>query len=203
MAKDPKATDVKSPEESDVHEQTTPSKRIPRLYILLGLVALILFQTLLLALLLPSPKKVAAGVEVANRTSMDEPGSTYTTPTPLPDEKISKVETVEKLLGKPEGEKYSVQDVSRTDPNTMSGFSCSVFAVIKKSDETAFNKVYETKIQRIAQEIQIILRDSTLEERLESSLSTIRNRIKRRVSENFDIPYIIDIGINDPKTENM
>ena len=197
MAKDP--IDTKLPEEAVVPETALP-KGIPRLYILLGLVSLVLLQTLLLWLMLPSPESVQKAVLEAGKLAV--PPSPFNE-VPLPQEKSQPPDTIEKPLGKPDGERYHVQDVNQNDPTSMSGFSCSVFAVIKKSDEIAFTKAYEPKIKRIDQEILTILRESTLEERLESSLSTIRNRIQRRVSENFDIPYILGVGINNPQTENM
>ena len=191
MAKDPK-TDVK-PAEEIVADDAAP-KGIPRLYILLGMASLILFQTMLLAFMLPSSGGGTPTVVEGNGPII---------PNVLPRGERRNPDDLEKPFGKPEGEKFQVQDVDRIDPSKMSGFSCSVWVVIKKSDEKAFDKIYETNVRRIESLIQTILRESSSEERAEPSLLTIRNRIKRRAGEGLDIPFIIDILINDAQTESM
>ena len=204
MAKDPKATETKPPEEIDVTESAEPSKGIPRLYIILGMVALVLFETLLLAYWASSGPKLQKQPDIdiiEGQTELDRHKGF--TGTPQPPKGAKPVDMLEKPFGKPEGEKYRVQDVDRDNPSSMSGFSCSVSVVIKKSDDYAFNKIYESNIKRIDMLVNSILRESTLEERLESSNSTIRNRIKRRALEELDILYIQDILINDPQTEIM
>ena len=201
MAKDLKP-DVKPPEEINGVEATSPTG-IPRLYILLGLVSLILLQTTLLAFLLPSREAGESGFVETGNEIIDRPGGSYRERPVVPESKSVKIKTIEKPLGKPEGERYRVQDVERNNPSAMSGFSCSVYCVIKESDEKAFDKIYEKNVRRIDDLIQTILRESTLEERLDPRLGVIRGRIKRRVSEDLDIPYILEIIINNPQTESM
>ncbi len=196
MAKDPKA-DVKPPEDPVVVE-STPSKGIPRLYILIGLASLVLLQVLLLFFLLPSPGKVRDEVEKAGQTEIDRSKGEYTQ-VPLPEDTSVKIETIEKPLG----EKFRVQDVNKADPTKMDGFSGSVYAVIKKTDEAAFDALYTKNEKRVRSLIQTILRESSVEERTEPSLSVIRGRIKRRVREELGIPFVLDIGCNDVQTENM
>ena len=200
MAKDSKPEN-RLPEDVGAAE-TGPPREIPRLYILLGLVSLIFFQAMLLAFLLPSPNQVAKRVEAAAQQEIDDDGGQLVVP-PIPPEKPVKIDTLEKPFGKPEGEKFRISDVNRSDPSKQDGFTCSVNVVIKKSDERAFDKMYETSVRRIDALIQTILRESTLDERSEPSLSVIRGRIKRRASEDLNIPYILDILITDAQTESM
>ena len=199
MAKDPK-TEIKPPEEVAV-AAAAPLKEIPRLYIILGIIGLIFFEAILLTFLIPSRESAKAAVEVLDDEIVS--GKSGFKPPPIPEEKPVKVETLEKPFGKPDGEKFRINDVNRTDPSKQDGFTCSVYVVIKKSDETAFNKIYEKHVKQIDWLIQTILRESTLEERTESSLSVIRGRIKRRVSEDLGIPYILEILITDVQTESM
>ena len=200
MAKDPK-TENRLPEES-VTAEAVPPKAIPRLYILLGLGSLVLFQALLMTCMLPSPKKVAQDVIEAGKQEVEESKGQYVAD-PVPQDKTVKIETLEKPFGKPAGEKFRISDVNRSDPSKQDGFTCSVYAVIKKSDETAFDKIYDKNVKRIESLIQTILRESNFDERSEPSLSVIRGRIKRRVSEDLDIPYILQILIIDAQTESM
>jgi len=199
MAKDPK-TEPSLPEEATV-AVATPSTGIPHSYILLGMILLILLNTIVLALLLPSRETASNNLNDVINRQIEDP-TTFKLPS-LPPDPPKPVETITMPFGKPEGEKYRIQDVNRNDPSVTSGFSCSVYVKIKKSDETAFNKIYEPKAKEINQLVQTILRESDLTERTEASLSVIRGRIKRRATEELDIPYILEIIINDAQTESM
>ncbi len=199
MAKDVKQAEPLPADVAAPAQPAAPSKGISRLYIILGLVSLILLQTLLLFFLLPSPSQVAANVQKSHQTVIDQqPDPQYTAPA-IPKDETEKVKKIER----PFGAKFQVQDTNPTNPSKMDGFIGTFIAIIRESDAKEYDKIYAEKENRIRFIIQTILRESSLEDRTNPHLNVIRGKIVRQVNTELGVPYVQDVVCPDAKTESM
>lgn len=169
-------------------EEPQQPKRSPRMFILLGFVALVLFQVIGLAFLLP-PLLKPQMIE-------PDPPPDYTTDTTLKTEPV-KAELIEKSLG----DKFMVRDIG--DNNTTNVFSVKVTLRIEKSDEKKFDKIMENRTETVRGVVYAVLRASTLPERKSETLQSIRNTIRVKVNDELQVNYVKDVVCTEPSNEMM
>ncbi len=194
MAKDP------NPElESDTPIEEVPKQpKSYRMHILVGLVLLVLIQTTVMYMLLPDPKTIRDQTRDAGDHLPDIGDTQFN---PIPPAGGEKVETVERKLG----ERFNIEQTNPAVPGGQLTFSVSLVVEIAKKDENAFDKIYPTKESRIRQEAEIILRNSTLADRKEATLGTIRRRLRDKINEVIDENknYVRDVLGVDAKEGEM
>ncbi|MGL4594904.1 MAG: hypothetical protein ACRCUY_09275 [Thermoguttaceae bacterium] len=173
----------------------TSPKSIRRVYILVGLVCLVLFQTTILALVLPSGKQT---VESAQTNYGGQFPNVIDDVPLLPLEK-AKEETVEKPLG----EKFRIQDFRGGSTDELEGLSVTVHVSIFKKDETAFDKLYEKKQMAVRDAVTQVLRSSSREDRTQVNLMTIKNKVQKAVNEVLGTPYVRGVICTDLTLDSM
>lgn len=187
MAKEPEI----DPEEI-VEEETPKAKRSPLIYILLGLVSLVLLEVMALALILPAMTRV----EKLDPSAYEAPD--YTAPgSPIPDSKP--IDLVEKELG----ERFNIEDLSPDAQGTISTFGVKVVVAVEKKDETKFDELYAQKTNAIRADVGAVLRASTLTERSQETLGTIRNKLRVKINERLGANYVKEVICTDPKIGSM
>lgn len=193
MAKDPKL-DIDT--EDTVAEAPAPPKSY-RMHILIGLVIVALLQTIVLYLMIPTPKQIQAGID---ELRPDIAGVDYKAdPNVVPEGENTK----EELIEKPLGEKFRVQDVRKGPEQTIDSFAVTMHVQIFEKDDTTFTELYTKKEFAIRDAVTEVLRGTTLEERGEVLLQTIRRKVMKRINEVLGIPYIRGVICTEPQMDTM
>ncbi len=167
-----------------------------RMYILLGMVLLILIQTTIMFFLLPGPGKIRSELDGIDDPTLE---GGFSPEVPIESKPI---ETVERPVTNPLREDATKFNIQQTNPEVPGGqlmFSASVVLVIAKGDSASFDKLYPIKANRIWQECEIILRNSTLSDRKEATLGTIRRKLLAKINEVLDENknYVRDVLCTD------
>ncbi len=196
MAKDPKL-DIATDESLNAVEET-PQPKSYRMHILLILTGVVLAQATLLFFILPSPADTQNALKILETRQIVEGDLTFPPEAP-PDPNAKKEEYVEKELG----EKFSVQSIRPTAEQAIDTFTVTVVVRVFKKDATAYDKLFESKKFSIRQAVEEVLRASTLEERKQVTLITIKQRIMKVINEVLGEPYVRDVICIDPKPDMM
>jgi flagellar basal body-associated protein FliL len=185
------------PEPITVAEETPSPPRSYRLHVLLGLVIVALAQTTFLYFLLPSQDKLKKQL-----TNIQEkvlfPPDVYTIPAEgVPIADLQKAPTVEKPLG----DKFKVQSIRQGTEQITDVFTVTIIVQILKKDETAYDKLYTERQNAIRDAVTVVLRGSSLEDRNQVSLTTIRRSVKKAINEVLGISYVQGVLCTDPIIE--
>jgi hypothetical protein len=189
MAKEQKPEQNPAPA-PDVPEELGPPKSY-RLHIALGLVALVLFQTVVLAVALrawfPPPGIVNLGLDPVNSVGMGL-DDVNTVP---PD--IGKREA---LLEKPinEGKPLKIQQIRADGTET---FSLVMHVVVRKKEDKKFDTQYDLRKHTIKDRVEMMMTASTPEDRSEVGLTAIRAKAKKIINEVLEVPYVQDVLISE------
>lgn len=197
MAKEPKG-ETKTAE----MEETAPARAggLPKLYILLGLVSLVLFNTIILVLLvwfmLPSSTAINQVVEggVQQPTGPDM-SALDGGKVPITADTIATPDQVEIDLGS--GMPFETSEPNPTDKDLIDKFKTSLFAKVDKKDEAAFMKIFEANKNTIKQEIRVLLKKSTMEQKNDPRLTMICNAVKMKVNAILGTPYVKSVVAPD------
>ena len=181
MAKEQKQQEV-APNPDDVEVQEPPKSY--RLYISLGFVSLILFQMIVLWLILPSgtAARGPGGLNPVNGVG-DFEGVSGVPPG---------VRTTERVVEIPidEGSPFTVKG-PRNDANET--FTVRIVVQVRRADERNFNRQYEARMFEIHDRINDILDGSTIEQRQEAGLTTIKERLRRGINEVIGPPLVLQV----------
>jgi hypothetical protein len=188
VAKEPKPKpDPKAKQEPEpvpvVEEVAQP--RSYRLHILLGLVIIALAQTTVLFFLIPSREQIKRELYDMNKVLL--PPDTYTVSTevnPVPD--LNR----EQLLEKPLGDKFKVQSIRQGPEQITDVFTITLVVQILKKDEAAYDKIFAERQNAIRDVVTVVLRGSSLDERNQISLATIRGKVKKAINDELGISYV-------------
>lgn len=186
--KEPTKSELETDEMLDQADQQ-PTKRSSGMFILLGMIIVILLLATSMALILPGPgavRKELISLEDGNFVADYQPLPSTTGETPP-------MELVEKDLG----DKFQVQELSTQRPGETDLFSVSITLLVDKKSEAEFDKIYATRTKTVRGAIQTILRASTLEERRQDSLGSIKQKIVRQVNEKLGGNFIKDVVCTD------
>ncbi len=191
MAKEPEPAQEIPPQTEE------KPKRSSRLIVLLCLVSLILFQVTLMFFLLPGPKQVADEVK----------GSIVLTPPPefeapvnvAPNADLKSAELIEKELG----DKFQIQDLRPNGAGETDLFSVKVTLRVDKKDEVKYDKLYEQRKNTIRGLVTAVLRASTLDERRQETLTTIRQKIQNKINDELGSNYVKDVVCTDISVGTM
>jgi len=183
MAKEQKPPETAAPTPDAAPEATGPPKSY-RLQIALGFVSLILFQMIVLVIALSVlTKKIQddPGIEVNGApTNFDKPGT-------VPEN----IGTKEPLTEKTIGDKAFKVKVPEGEDNVT--FSTSIHVQIRVKDAKAFDQRYAQCMHEIEDKINMILKASTREERMEAPLTAIKEKIKKEVNRILGPSYVLQV----------
>ncbi|MDR0869783.1 MAG: flagellar basal body-associated FliL family protein [Planctomycetaceae bacterium] len=193
MAKDPKL-DIDTEE---IVAEAPAKPKSYRLHILIGLVCLALLQTIVLYLMIPTPRELRDDIDQLRPQIAGVP--IEVDPNVLPEGEMKKEELVEKPLG----EKFQVQDVRKGAEQTIDSFTVTIHVQVFKKDDYKFTELYTKKEFEIRDAVTEVLRGTTVDERSEVSLQTIRRKVMKRVNEVLGIPYIRGVLCTEPKVDTM
>jgi flagellar basal body-associated protein FliL len=185
------------PEPVVVPEETPPQPpRSYRIHILLGLVIIALAQTMFLFFMLPSQKQIAAELlKVKDDVLGDDRYKIPTDVVPMTD--LQK----EPLAEKPLGDKFKVQSIRQGPEQVTDVFTVTIVVQILKKDETAYDKIYAERQNTIRDAVTTVLRASSLEDRNQTSLITIKRNVKKAVNEVLGITYVQGVLCTDSSVE--
>ncbi|MDR2754344.1 MAG: hypothetical protein LBC20_01435 [Planctomycetaceae bacterium] len=194
MAKEQKAKP--EPEPITIAEETPPPPKSYRIHILLGLVIIALAETTFLFFMLPSQERIKRDLTDIRTTVVNpdifKPPTEITPPTDL---------QKEPLVEKPLGDKFKVQSTRQGPEQITDVFSGTIIVQILKKDETAFDKLYAERQYAIRDAVTVVLRASTLEDRNQVSLITIKRNVKKAINEVLGISYVQGVLCPDPSVE--
>lgn len=189
-----KAKPAEEPEVKPVEEAPPPS-RPNKLYILIGGVAVVLFQAMLLTLIMHAMIPAPAQLPPILNVEMPPEGVIITQDPTIPT--FSRDETEEHSLGGKLGDKYKTIDFD-SQKRTIE-FEVTITALVNKKDNATFTKLVEARQNSIREAIFVVLRSAEQDERSSPDLRELKAKIKKRVNEVLEKPYIIDIIMTDPK----
>ncbi len=196
MAKDPKL-DIAPDESLGVAEESTKPKSY-RLHILVILIGVVLAEAALLFFLLPSPTDVQGQLANIPTQTLIEGEPYVVSPNVLPSEN-KKEEYVEKELG----EKFRVQSIRPGTGQTIDSFTVTVIVNVFKKDETAYNTLFEKNKFAVREAVENVLFASTLEDRTQVALGTIKQKIMKAINDVLGEPYVRSVICNDPVIDMM
>ena len=169
------------PPASEVLEVVGPPKSY-RLYIVLGFVSLILFQTIALGMLVswlakqPPPE---IGLDVANgRGNFGDVSNEPSSP-------ISRDPVVEKAIGD-----RTTFKIRTPRGDTTDSFSLVMHVTVRRTDERAFDKRYAECTIAVIDRATAVLCASTREEREEAERTAIKERVKKAINEVLEMPWV-------------
>ena len=195
MAKDPKLEI--EPEENLETTEELKQPRSYRMHILVILIGVVLAQATLLFFLLPSPSQVRGQLNDLNTADLIGNTDYEVPPNVLPSGEKTKEEYVEKSLG----DKFQVQNMRPGPDQTIDTFTVNVVVLVFKKDETAYDKLFEKHNFAIREAVENVLKSSTMEERNQVSLRTIKQRIMKAINDVIREPYIRGVICNDAKID--
>jgi flagellar basal body-associated protein FliL len=194
MAKEQKTKP--EPEPVAVTEEMPQPPRSYRIHILLGMVIIALAETTFLFFLLPSQKKLRD--ELIDIQDIVIDNDTYQVPIEVvPPTDLGKKPLVEKPLG----DKFKVQSIRSGPEQITDVFSVIITVQILKKDETAYDKLYAERQNAIRDAVTVVLRASTLEDRNQVALLTIKRNVKKAINEVLGISYVQGILCTEPSVE--
>ena len=176
------AKEQKQPEPApalDTSEVPGPPKSY-RLQIVLALTALVLFETIVLLLLLPTKEQTQARTNGHFTEVITDPPA---------------VRPRDPMVEKPIGSGPIKVRITQNDSNVL--ISLVMHVHVRKSEEKRFQTRYDQCVQEIIDRVGIILRGATSAERGEVALSTIRERAKREINEVLKTPWIQQVLISE------
>jgi len=94
----------------------------------------------------------------------------------------------DQLVEKTIGEKAFKVKIPEGETNVT--FSAFIHVQIRAKDEKAFDKRYKECVVEIEDNINVILKASTREERMEAALTAIKEKIKREVNRVLGTPWV-------------
>ena len=174
----------------DAPEEQGPPKSY-RLYIALAIVALILFQTIVLAVALrswfPPPAQANMGLDPVNNAGagLDD--------VPIVPQNIGKKEEfIEKMIneGKAIRTKKALDDGMET-------FSVVVSVTVRTKEDGKFTTRYEACQNRIKDKLESMLEGSSAGEREEVGLTAIKARAKKIINDELEVPYVQEVLMFD------
>ena len=191
------AKEQKPPESApapDAAPETVGPPKSYRLQIMLGFVCLILFQTIVLAVVVSA--LVKKDTETPGMSTTGMPGD-FDTPKTVPPDIGKKEKTVERTIGEkafkvkvPEGENQVT-------------FSTSVHVQIRDKDGKAFDRRYPEVMHEVEDTINIVLKGSTSDERMEAATTTIKEKIKKEINRVLGTPWVLQVFCTDFSYENQ
>jgi hypothetical protein len=110
---------------------------------------------------------------------------------------LQKEPMVEKFLG----ENFKVQSVRQGAEQITDVFTVTIVVQILKKDETDYDKLYAKRQDAIREAVTVVLRSSSLEDRNQTSLTTIRRNVKKAINEILEVPYVQGVLCVDPIIE--
>lgn len=175
MAIAKKVAKVAEVEPDEVPTATQPVSGTPRLFILIGLVAIVLLELIVGFFLLPSPKTVVdqTNTAVANTIESRIP-SQY-----APEDPAVGIPTFDSASIAVEPA-FDISDTQGTEATTTT-YRFQFALVYDKKTEAAFQQVYDTKKLEIRAEILTILRESSDKEKNDPRLVELRGKILKKV----------------------
>ncbi|MDR2116968.1 MAG: hypothetical protein LBP87_11380 [Planctomycetaceae bacterium] len=194
MAKDLKTKP--EPEPITVAEETPQPPKSYRVHLLLGLVIIALAQTTFLFFLLPSPEKLKRQLTDIQMTALN-PGDIYQTQIEVVPSDIKR----ELLLEKPLGDKFKVQSIRPGPEQITDVFTVTIIVQILKKDEAAYEKLYGERQNAIRDAVTVVLRATSLEDRNQVSLATIRQNVKKAINDVLGISYVQGVLCTEPNVE--
>ncbi|MDR2705115.1 MAG: hypothetical protein LBC02_04980 [Planctomycetaceae bacterium] len=183
------------PEPITVAEETPPPPKSYRIHVLLGLVIVALAQTTFLFFLLPSQEKLKKELLKIRDVVKDEDIYIQTDVVPMTD--LQKAPIMEK----PVGEKFKVQSIRQGSEQITDVFTVTIVVQILKKDEVAYDKIYAERQHAVRDAVTVVLRSSSLEDRNQTSLTTIRRSVKKAINDVLGISYVQGVLCTDPIIE--
>jgi flagellar basal body-associated protein FliL len=185
------------PEPITVAEETPPPPRSYRIHILLGLVIVALAQTTFLYFLLPSQAKLKKDLTDIEQKVLFPPDMYVIPAEGAPTADLQKALKVEKPLG----EKFKVQSIRQGAEQMTDQLTVTIIVEVLKKDEAAYDKLYAERQYAIRDAVTVVLRNSSLEERNQTSLITIRRSVKKAINDVLGISYVQSVLCIDPIIE--
>jgi hypothetical protein len=189
MARELKTEQNPAPE-SDASEILEPPKSY-RTYILLGFVAFVLFQTLVLAVALrtwfPPPGQSNMGLNPSDNAGMglDDVG--------IGPPNIGKQEEFpEKSIN--EGTAFKIR---QPVDDQMTTFSLVMRVTVRKKDDKKFTTRYELCKYTINDRIESMLAASSQEDRYEAGSTAIKAKAKKIINDELGFPYVQEVLISE------
>jgi hypothetical protein len=181
----PPKNDAKPEPEQTEDNPSSEKKGIPKLYILLGFVALILFQTILLTFMLPgSPKLPADGGQPGIEYNPDSPN--VRTVDPTIDPAVLKPDEIEVKIG----DSFEVATPSPKSVDKTDIYTVQFYARIKKDEESKFTPLYEQNAQTIRYEIRTVLNKAELADKQDPNQTKIRHQVEVKINDILGKAYI-------------
>ena len=160
-----------------------PVTGMPRLYILLGVVALVLLQTLMAYLLIPAPGQAATGAATGINQHVEEEGTQFNFERWRPQDMTRGgrvIDTVEQQL-----DQFQVTEVHGAEAHgvdsTLTIYRFRFALVFDRRQESAFRQEFDARRAQIQAAILLILRESSERERNDPKLLEIIAKIERNV----------------------
>ena len=174
----------------DVSEVPDPPKSY-RLHILIALVALVLFQTIILAVALqtwfPPP-----GEPIIGLNSLDSAGRGLDDVDVVPPDIGKKDELVEISIH--EGKAFKT---TQTLDGEVETFSLVMRVTVKKRDEKKFNTRYEACKYTIDDRIESMLATSSSDDRKEAGSTAIKAKAKKIINGELRVSYVQEVLISE------
>jgi hypothetical protein len=173
------------PEPEQTEESPSEKREIPKLYILLGFVAIILFQTILLTFLLPGSPKLPAE-DTSGDASFNTPKGGAPDVGPMQDPGILREDEIEVEIG----EVFEISTPSPKSPEKSDIYTVQFYARIKKSDEPKFTPLYDLNKKTIRWEIRTVLNKAELADKQDPNQTKIRHQVEVKINDILGKPYI-------------
>ena len=194
MAKElkPEQNPAPAPEASEILE---PPKSY-RMHILLGIVALVLFQTIVLAVALrawfPPPRLPNGGLNPVDNAGRG-----------LDDVDIGppNIGKQEEFLEKPINEGKPIRVTLTEEDQQVISFSLVLRVTIRKKDDKKFTLRYEACRYTISDRIESMLSGSSPEDRNEVGSTAIKARAKKIINEELRVSYVQEVLVSDKVIE--
>jgi len=189
MAKElkPEQNPEPAPDVSDIPD---PPKSY-RLYIALGFVALILFQTVILAAALrtwfPPPGRANIGLNPS-----DNPGQGFESTDMVPPNIVSKEDLEERPIN--EGKAFKV---TQAVDDQVENFSLVMHVRVRPKEGKKFDTRYEKCKVTIKDRIESMLAASSTDDRKEVGSTAIKAKAKKIINEELGVPYVQEVLVSE------
>ena len=148
--------------------------------LIVGIIAaVIVIETSLAFIFIPDSKQVTAQFRKEIRDELAEEFGGASAKELMGDKGKEKEELLEKELG--------VYDITIHDSKSGSTYAvdCEVVCTISKTDEKAFDDLYENNKYRVREKIMIQFREANIEDLAEKQLGLIKKRISKNINDLF------------------
>jgi hypothetical protein len=180
-----------------VVETPPPPPKSYRMHIMLGLVVLALAETILIYMLIPSTERIKKDILDMQQVATNVDDRYKVTTDIKPDADLKTEPLVEKSLG----DKFKVQS-TRTDEQITDVFTVSIQVQILKKDETKYDKIYAERQYAVRDAVTVVLRASSVADRNQVSLTTIKREVMKAVNEVLGKTYVKGVLCIDPIAES-